>query len=299
MNTWGSLISTGRQHHHVVTIAQAHACGLDPTTLRRRARAECWERLHPGVFALPGSAHTYERQVSAALLAVGGNVAACRWTAAYLWGMTQSPPEFVDVLIPHTRRAPRLEGVRALRSGTIVESDLGQAGGLGVTTPPRTVCDLASVIYDDQTLRTLVVGAIHRRILDPAALQVQHARLQRSPGAVRLKRVLREVAAQRVLPSFEHEIRAFLRNRGVTPYPQPLWVTCPDGRSHRIDIPFVEQRVGVQPATDHTDQDDDDDLQLAGAGWRVARITRPRFLDDRERWLDGLLRLLRTPPGRS
>jgi hypothetical protein len=87
MNAWAKLIAVARLHHHVVTVDQAVACGLAPATLWRRAAAEGWERLYPGVFALPGSTATHERQTSGALLAVGGKVAACRQTAAYLWGM--------------------------------------------------------------------------------------------------------------------------------------------------------------------------------------------------------------------
>lgn len=297
MNSWTTLIATGRQHHQVVTLGHAVACGLDPTTLRRRARAERWELLHPGVFALPGSAPTYERKVSAALLAVGGDVAACRGTAAYLWGISDQAPELVDVLIPPTRRAPRLDGVHALRSGTVVASDLGQLHGLRVTTPSRTVCDLAAVIRDDHELRALVLQGIHQRVVEPHALHARHAGLRRSPGASRLGRALREVAAQRPTPSFEQEVRTFLRSRGLTPYPQPLWVTCHDGQARKIDIPFVEHRAGIR--TDRTDQDDDHDLALTGAGWRIARITRRRFLDNRERWLDGLLTLLRTAPPKT
>ncbi|MGH3926857.1 MAG: hypothetical protein ACRDTT_28995, partial [Pseudonocardiaceae bacterium] len=109
MNAWTRLTAVARHHHHVVSVSQAVACGLDPATLWRRATGEGWERLYPGVFALPGSVATYERQTSAALLAVGGKVAACRRTAAYLWGMADRAPSAVDLVLPPGRRAPALE----------------------------------------------------------------------------------------------------------------------------------------------------------------------------------------------
>jgi hypothetical protein len=302
-------MEAGKRHHQVVSIDQAVSCGLDPTTLRRRARTERWQRLHPGVFALPGSSFTHERQTSAALLAIGGKVAACRHTAAYLWGIIDQAPTHVDVLIPPNRRAPDLAGVHALRSRTVLPSDLGHARDLVVTTPERTICDLAAVTRDAYDLRALVLSAVERGVLDLGRLHARHAQLRRSPGAPRLARVLHDLDRQRPGSTFSHEIRVFVRSRGLVPYPQPLWVPCHDGRTRRIDIPFIDQRVGVEASGgSHLDQgrislpDQDDmdvtDLELAAVGWRITRVTRRRFDHDRERWLDGLLRLLRTPPPR-
>ncbi len=294
----------GRRHHHVVTIDQAASCGLDPTTLRRRASAERWERLYPGVFALPGSSVTYEQRVSAALLAIGGRVAACRRTAAYLWGLTDRAPEHVEVLIPPNRRAPDLDGVQTLRSKTVLRSDIGHARDLAVTTPERTICDLAAVILDIYELRVLALSGVQRGVLDLGLLHARHSQLRGSPGMPRLGRMLRDLDNERPDSIFSHEIRVFVRSRGLIPHPKPLWVPCHDGRTRQIDIPFIDQRVGIEADRGghldrgRTDQDDETDLELAAAGWRITHITWQRFHTDRERWLDGLLRLLRTPPPR-
>lgn len=302
MNAWAKLMAVARRHHHVATVDQAVACGLDPATLWRRARAEGWERLYRGVFALPGSTATHERQTSAALLAVGGKVAACRQTAAYLWGMADHAPSLVDLIIPPGRRAPALESVRTLRSRTVVPADLRCVRGLAVTSPARTVCDLAAVTRDDHELRLLVLTARRGGVLDFAELRRRHAGLARSPGATRLGRILHALDAERPSVLFEHEVRAFVGSRGLIPHPTPLWIPCRDGRTRQIDVPLIEQRVGIQAeddtvfAQERLDEDDEKDLELAAAGWRIARLTRRRFQQDRERWLQSLLRLLATPP---
>jgi hypothetical protein len=294
----------GRQHHHVVSIDQAVSCGLDPTTLRRRAAAERWERLHPGVFALPGSSATHERQASAALLAIGGKVAVCRQSAAYLWGIADRAPQHVDVLIPPNRRAPDLDAVQALRSKTVLPSDITHVRDLVVTSPERTICDLAAVIRDTYELRALILSGTQRGVLDLGLLHARHAALQRSAGAPRLARVLHDLDNERPDSILGHEIRAFVRSRGFTPHPKPLWVPCYDGRTRPIMIPFIQERVGIEADgtsrldQERIDQNDVNDLELAAVGWRITRVTWQRFHHDRERWLDGLLRLLHTPPPR-
>lgn len=300
MNAWTELIAVARRSHHVVCVEQAVACGLNPSTLWRRAAAENWERLHPGVFALPGSTATHERKISGALLAIGGKVAACRQTAAYLLGLTEREPNLVDVVVPPGRRAPALRDVRTLRSRTIIPTDLGCVRGLAVTSPARTVCDLAAVIQNDDQLRLLVLNGCRRGVLNFAALRHRHLSLLCSPGATRLGRILDQLDSQRPDRIFEYEVRTFVRSHGLNPYPTPLWIPCRDGRTRQIDVPFIDQRVGIE-ADDGAciDEDDEKDLELAAVGWRIARLTRRRFERDRERWLESLLRMLTAPPPAS
>jgi hypothetical protein len=244
------------------------------------------------VFALPGSAPSPERRISAALLAIGGEVAACRRSAAYLWGFGDAA-DVVDVLLPPTRRAPALAGVQALRSRTVVPSDLGTLRGLPVTTPARTLCDLAAVVEDDYALRELVLAALGRTGLDLDELGRRHQALRTTPGASRLARVLERVRSTPPGSDLAREVWLFLRSRGLRPDPQPVWVTCPDGRAHRVDVPFSHLRVGVVVNDGPGGEDlDDAAVALTTAGWLIARIGRHRFRQDRERWLDGLVRLL-------
>lgn len=302
MNHWAKLMAAAREHQQVVSITQAQACGLDPATLWRRASSEGWERLFPGVFALPGSAATHERQVAAALLAIGGKVAACGHTAAYLWGMTERAPDCVHVVIPPYRRAPAFDEIRALRSKTVRQSDLWRVRELKVTSPARTICDLAGVIRTDHDLRALVLQACQRQLLDLGDLRQRHAQLMRSPGAARLARILRQLDTEQPNSIFEHEVRAFVRSRGLTPHPTPLWIPCRDGRARQIDVPFIDERVGVESDSgthydqEQIDEDDETDLELSAVGWRITRVTWRRFQRDREQWLQGLLRLLSIPP---
>jgi hypothetical protein len=297
MNAWAELIAGAQHHHWIVSGVQAAACGMSPATLWRRATAERWERLHPGVYALPGSAATHERQISAALLAVNGKVAACRHSAAYLWRIADHAPSVVDLVVPPNRRAPALEGVHVLRSRTVTPADLRCVDGLAVTSPARTICDLAAVMHNDHELRLLVLTACRRGVLELAELRERQAALARSPGATRLARILHELDAEPLGSIFSHELRAFVRSHGLTPHPTPLWIPCRDGRVRQIDVPFIDQRVGIDvDEGNQTDEDDEKDLELAAVGWRIGRLTRRCFRQDRDRWLQSLRRLLAMPP---
>jgi hypothetical protein len=220
-------------------------------------------------------------------------------------GHDRSCASLVDLIIPPGRRAPALEDVRALRSRTVIPADLECVRGLAVTSLARTVCDLAGIVHEHE-LRLLVLTARRRNALDLAELRRRHMGLSRSPGATRLGRILHELDAEGPDSVFEHEVRAFVRSRGLTPHSTPLWIPCRDGRTRQIDVPFIEQRVGIQ-ADDGTyidhehiqeqvDADNEKDLELAAVGWRTARLTRRRFQLDRERWLQSLIRLLATSP---
>jgi predicted transcriptional regulator of viral defense system len=71
MGPWERLTVVGRRQHGVVTLDQAARLRLCRRTVQRRAAAGSWERLHRGVYGLPGSAPTLERSASAAVLAAG------------------------------------------------------------------------------------------------------------------------------------------------------------------------------------------------------------------------------------
>ncbi len=119
------------------------------------------EWLHPGVYALPGSAPTHERRVMAALLAAGERSLVARRTALWLMGVADRAPTAVELVVPWDRRRPKLAGVTAFGSTTLLRSDVILLRGLRVTSAARTVCDLAAVAGIGD-LRAAIVDARQR-----------------------------------------------------------------------------------------------------------------------------------------
>jgi len=81
-----SLSVLAQQQYGLVSLRQAVDLGLLARTLQDRVQRQGWVRVHRGVYALPGSVRSYERDIAGALLAVGPAAVACRRTAACLAG---------------------------------------------------------------------------------------------------------------------------------------------------------------------------------------------------------------------
>jgi very-short-patch-repair endonuclease len=74
-------------------------------------------------------------------------------SAAYLWGLFRSPPARIDVTAPTRRRAQR--DLRVHFSSILAEQDRGSREGVPVTSPARTLLDLAIRSHPEQVARWL------------------------------------------------------------------------------------------------------------------------------------------------
>src|SRR5207342_1271248 len=137
-----------------------------------RVRTGWLIRRHRGVYALghyPPSAHA---RAMAAVLACGPGALLSHCSAAALWELGPRWSTPVDVTARGHRHHP---GIRVHRSR---ELDATVQFGIPVTTPARTLLDLADVL-DDAALARAVNEARLQRYLTLAELA---ALLDRSPG---------------------------------------------------------------------------------------------------------------------
>lgn len=287
MNGWAELYALGGRQYGAVTARQAVELGISASTLRRRVAAEGWERPHPGVLLLPGSAAGALRMHSAAALALGGAVALARHSAAYWHGMTDTAPVTVTLVVPHRRRAPLLGGVDVLRSRTIDWTQVVEVRGLGVTSATRTVLDLAAVL-DVDALRALLIAARQRRKVRLEDVTALLERLGPVPGAERLRLTLEQLDTELVDSVLERLVRRLLRRYGLDPHPGPYPLVLEDGRTVHLDIAFPEYRVWVEVDgfTGHAeprDLDVSDRRQnaICALGWVPVRVTWLRYQNDR------------------
>lgn len=281
----------------LLTPAMAEQVGIHPATLRRRTQREAWPKLQRTVWALPGTPVTHRLRCLAALHVVGDRGLVGRRSAAYEHGLVREQPDTVDVVVPQDRGIPRRPGVTAIRSRTLRQTDADEVNGLRVTTPARTVCDLATVLSDEELLNA-AIRARQRGATTEAALREQHTRMKGAPGGGRLAWVLDEMHG--LDSGFEWTVR-----RGITdadlpaPHPEPYALTCPDGHSIDVDIAWPHWRVGVEVAglawhnaaqqtTDHLRHN-----QATVATWRILYIGWERWHRHRERFLGELRQTLR------
>ncbi|MCW3067102.1 MAG: hypothetical protein JWN32_4274 [Solirubrobacterales bacterium] len=172
----------------------------------------------------------------------------------------------------------RHDGVRAHRTRTLAHRDVTRHYGIPVTTPARTLLDLADVLDDAALAR-----AVNDARLE-AQLKLDHlaAQLTRSPGrrATRRLRPFVENADAPTRSTFEDAFLAFTERYGI---PRPEVNQQVDG--YEVDMLWREQHLVVEldSRTYHDtpgafEDDRRRDADLLAAGFPVMRLTWRRFL---------------------
>jgi putative AbiEi antitoxin of type IV toxin-antitoxin system len=149
----------------VVARAQAVALGLSRNEIDERLRTRRLIRVHRGVYAVGHEALSDRGRMIAALLAAGRGAAISHRTAAYLWKLISSMPQFVDVTLTH--RAPRTRGNLRVHRARTCEVTVHE--GLPVTTPAQTIAQLKGTERDRARAEALVLKLIPRTADDQTA----------------------------------------------------------------------------------------------------------------------------------
>jgi len=172
------------------TRAQAGAAGLGPAQIERRVRSAMWVRVLPGVYrhaATPPGTHLAHWS---AVLWAGPECALSHTTAAAMWGLAPVAPDRPELIVPRTR-APRARAVIVHRVGCIAGDDVVRVHGLPVTSPVRTVIDLAGVL-GDRELASAIQRARSRRLVTMRAVRARLDEIGSAgrPGAARIRALL-------------------------------------------------------------------------------------------------------------
>jgi hypothetical protein len=259
----------------VLSIRELRACGLDDHAIARRVRDGRLHRLHRGVYAVGHAGLTPRGRFRAAALAAGEAGILSHFAAAAFWGFWSWQERLIDVTIVGcgSRRIP---GVR-VHSSRGVERDVQVRDGIRVTTPARTLLDLAAVLPDRGLRRIVRRAEAQRAVSIRQILDV----CDRSPGHHGVAR-LRAVIADGPAPTrtdledllldlldrggiARPEINAPLRFGTETIVPDYLW------RAQRVAIEADSVTWHEHKLT--REHDAYKQAQLEAAGLRVLRIT--------------------------
>ncbi|MCD4524928.1 hypothetical protein [Nocardioides sp. cx-173] len=178
-------------HGRPFTSAEAREHGLTWPQLRALVR----ERLlaHPlrDVYAMPDLTDDLELRLAMLRLVVPHDCVVTDRTAAWLWGATMAlaPHDHlqvpqVSVFAPPGRRLRN--GLVASGERRLAPADVVTMGGIQVTTPLRTACDLGRLLHRDQAFAAMDALADLRRFdLDELLLAVERFKGYR--GVVQLR----------------------------------------------------------------------------------------------------------------
>jgi Transcriptional regulator, AbiEi antitoxin len=222
--------------HGVVTRGELLAAGLSDDQIRHRLEIGALIRQHPGVYRVGHDAPSVESRYLAAVRACGSGAVLCGEAAACLLGLVKGHPPRPEVLVPWDRR---VAGVRTCRARNMDPRDATIWRGIPVTTAPRTLLDLARRLGEDELALACHEAQVRFR-MTPDAVEAVLARRPRSPGAAKLRRVLRG-DTQVTLSKLERHFLELLREHKL-----PLPETNRSVGGRRVDCHWPHHRLTVE-----------------------------------------------------
>ncbi|MEU6315600.1 hypothetical protein [Streptomyces sp. NPDC047014] len=283
----------------VLTLAQLREHGVSAADAAGRP----WKQILPGVFLLHSGPATSEERLHAALLYAGrrggGEAMITGLAALALYRFASAPTllaqEYIDVLVPGTRRLRSTGEVRIVR--TLAPPRPQEVTGLPVAPVARAVADAVARLSDAGTVRRLLSEAVRGGHCEAAAVvrELTVARLLGRPHVVDAVESL--LAEGRALA----EDRLYHLVRGCE-LPDPVWnvdLRLPGGpHLGGVDAYWPEQAVAVEIDTRGPRQGEDAEWSesvrkreaLERLGVTVVHIT-PRKLRD---WPEQQATVIRT-----
>ncbi len=212
----------------------------------------------------------------AAVLACGPGAALGYGSAAVCWALRRDSSGGIDVVVPGGAGRGR-DRIRVHRHPGLKPDETTTRDGIPITTPARTILDLAA-IASDRALKHALDQAELQELTDYPALAALARAHPRHRGAKRLGQLLKTYEAGTARTRSGLEI-AFLELCRRHDLPRPL-VNHPVTPIMTVDFVFPEHRVAVE--TDSWawhrgraafERDRERDATLAAAGYRTLRFT--------------------------
>jgi very-short-patch-repair endonuclease/predicted transcriptional regulator of viral defense system len=267
------------RQHGVVTSAQLHDAGLTARMIWVRIRQQRLRRIHRGVYQVVPLTTSFIREMAAVLACGIGAVLSHRSAAAVrelIRPTSGSAP--VDVTVPG-RSAGQRPGIRARRSVRLDPGETTHWNGIPITTPARTLVDLAGDMGKagrSRELEQAVAQAFRRDLTTEAELLSLIARHPRRHGTGLLRAFLEDHAPP-VLTRSEAEERLLTLVRSAR-LPAPGVNVGLAG--YEVDFVWMAERLVVEvdgrayhSARSRFEGDRRRDTDLAAAGFRVIRVT--------------------------
>lgn len=223
------------RQHGVVGRCQLVALGVSRRAIDRRLRSGRLHAVHRGVYA-PGHAPlTLPGRFMAAVLACGPGAVLSHRSAAVLWGIQRSAPRWVEVTVCG-QQGRRRAGIVACRA-TLEQRERTVCHGIPVTTPGRTLIDLADIL-SERALQRAVDEADYLR-LDCSGFRPLPGR--RGRGRVAAVLAFHRAESTRTRTDLEERFLALCRA-----YDLPLPEVNVHVEGYEVDFLWSDQRLIVE-----------------------------------------------------
>jgi Transcriptional regulator, AbiEi antitoxin/Protein of unknown function (DUF559)/AbiEi antitoxin C-terminal domain len=258
----------------VVARRQLRALGVSASAIDRRIRAGRLHPLHRGVFAVGHRVVEVGGRRWAAVLACGVGAVLAGISAAAAYEIRRSSSATIHVLVGRNGRERRA-GIRLHWCRALPADEVTTLDGLPITTPARTLLDLAAGGLRGRALEAAIDAAERKRLLDFADL---HKLLERYPGRAgtpALKAVLARYRGGDTRSELEVLIAELCDAHGL---PRPLENCVIEGKVRDFYWPHARLVVEADSYAWHRspsalDDDRERDVELTLAGYRSLRFT--------------------------
>jgi very-short-patch-repair endonuclease len=277
----GGVATLAERQYGVVSRAQLLDLGVRAGAIKHRVELRRLRPLHRGVYAVGHRALRREAWWMAAVLSAGDGAVLSYRSAAALWGMRDTARARIEVSVPRHRRSTARVEVHEVE---LPPDEVTRERGIPVTTPARTLVDLAAVVSESE-LEHAFNEAQFRRLGSPTSLDVLIARYPRRPGTPAIRRVLDNHKRNGETVTRSRLERRFLALVDAHGLPRPRINRRTE--HGELDARWPEQRLVVEcdgfaahGTREAFERDRARDRELTAAGWRVVRITWRQLTED-------------------
>jgi hypothetical protein len=255
-------------------MAELRASGLGRGAIEDRLKKQRLFRKYRGVYAVGRPDLTVWGERRAIVLACGSGAVLSHRSAAAAWGLRPQSSGPWDVTVPSKRRTPA--PVRLHRS-IVDAAERTTLEGIPLTTVPRTLLDLSSMIPEHH-LRRAIERAVELELFDLNEMRGVLHRHPRRPGSPLLKALLADFAVHgqtRTRSDLEALFLQICLDHGV---PRPQINRRAGGREIDATWPGSDLLVEIDSWTHHRGRraftiDRAKDRAALRAGQRTARFT--------------------------
>ena len=257
--------------HGVVGRIQLLGLGVGRRAIGHRVESGRLHPVHRGVYAVGHRALSRHGRWMAAVLAAGPGAVLSHGSAAALWGIRDTSRTRIDVITPRT-----LHARPALRPHCAVlpTDEMTTKDGIPVTTPARTLLDLAAIL-DRRALERAFNEAEVRRLTSPAPLATLIACHPGKRGTTNLRTLVPDAGRSTTRSELEGRFLSFLDTHDL---PHPETNVLIEGVE--VDAAWRAQHLIVEldgyafhGTRAAFESDRARDRRLTARGWRVIRIT--------------------------
>lgn len=262
----------------VVTRRGLLAAGASASSIDRRIRSGVLASVATGVYVVPAQAD--QRTALVAALAILPDAAVSRRAAGRLHRFAVSG-DAAQITVAHGRRVA-IKGVRVHETRRWLDGDIVVVDGLRVTSPARTLIDLAAEVSVAR-LRHLTESQLVKATPDSNLMLATFSAHRRRglAGAAKMSALLAELLDHQpypasVLEAMVHKALCDQDLRGFRRQFRPDWY---DGRAGIVDFAHPEARLILEAdgrrwhsVTQAQHEDRRRDRRAVAAGWAVIRV---------------------------